>query len=177
MNFKRSLASAILAAGLLAAPAALATELPNDPETVFTATVSEQITVSVPTGIAFDVTDTSVATAAAADSVTVTEMALIEGNHLRISLAPNDSSFSADGTGNTTWDSSDISWNAATGTAFTGSAGTMSAAAATFVVVGTCTAGVNACSTDALVFTLAPKPTVNVAGAHTLSATWKFESL
>jgi hypothetical protein len=43
--------------------------------------------------------------------------------------------------------------------------------------VATCTADTATCSTTGLVFTLAAKTTVQRSGNHTLSVTWKFESI
>lgn len=177
--FKSTWTAALLASSLLLAPAAFAdtVQLPDETQTTtFTATVSEQITVTVPAAVAFDVTDTNAATPAAAATLDITAMALDPGNHLQVSIAPDATGFTAPDSG-TTWASSDVSWNAASAGSFTGSAGTMSASAGTYTVVGTCAAGVNTCATTGLVFTLAAKPTVNEAGAHTLVATWKFESL
>jgi hypothetical protein len=46
-----------------------------------------------------------------------------------------------------------------------------------FNQVATCTAGTAACSTTGLILTLAAKTTVAISGNHTLSMTWKFESI
>ena len=170
---------AVIACGLLVGASAMAATvtLPDGTQTTtFTATVSEQITVTVPAAVAFTVNDVTSSTAAAAASVTITSMALTSGNHLRISISPDAANFTAPD-GGTTWASTDVSWNASTGTDFVGASGTMSATPGTDVVVANCTLNVNACSTADLVFTLAAKPTIDQAGEHTLAATWKFESV
>ncbi|PKN59332.1 MAG: hypothetical protein CVU56_01320 [Deltaproteobacteria bacterium HGW-Deltaproteobacteria-14] len=170
---------AIIALGLFVTSSALADTviLPDATQsTTFTATVAEQITVTVPSGVAFSVDDVNSATAASAATITITSMALLSGNHLQISIAPDADAFTAPA-GGTTWAASDVSWNAATGTAITGSSGTMGATAGTYAVVANCDANAAACSTSDLVFTLAAKASVDQAGDHTLAATWKFESL
>jgi len=177
--FNRITSVAVIACSLIAGASAMAATvtLPDSTQsTTFTATVAEQITVTVPAAIGFTVNDVTSSTAAAAVGITITSMALTSGNHLKISLAPDAASFTAPNLG-TTWASSDVSWNLSTGTNYTGAAGTMSAVAGTYVVIGNCTLNVNTCSTADLTFTLAAKTTIDQAGAHTLAATWKFESI
>jgi hypothetical protein len=57
----------------------------------------------------------------------------------------------------------------------TGSAGTLSNSS--FTTVATSDANVSALSTNSLTFTLAAKSTIHRAGAYTIAATWKFESI
>lgn len=179
-NFRHMIALTALLTILGFTTAALAqttvTLTDTSQSTTFTATVSEQITVTVPSAIAWTVADVTSSTAAAGAAVTVTAIALTDGNHLKISLAPDATSFTGPVAG-TTWASSDVSWNASTGTAWTGAANSMSALAGTYVEIASCTVNVSACDTSDLVFTLAAKSSVNKAGAHTLAATWKSESL
>ena len=92
-----------------------------------------------------------------------------------MSVQANAASFTPPVGGATTWSASDVTWNAATWTNATGASGTMSNAA--YGAVATCTAGVSTCSTTGLVFTLGAKASVQQAGDHTLTVTWKFESI
>jgi hypothetical protein len=79
--------------------------------------------------------------------------------------------------GDTTWSPTDVSWNAATWTTGTGAAGTLNNDAATYTQVATSGANAATLSSNTLTFTLAAKPTVTRAGAHTLTVTWKVESI
>jgi hypothetical protein len=73
--------------------------------------------------------------------------------------------------------SADVSWDAvAFSNAGVGTAGAL-AGVATYNVVQTCAVAVTECSTLNLPFHLAAKPTVNYAGNHTLTMTWKFASI
>ena len=145
--------------------------------TTFTAEVVEQIRVTVPSGVTFDVTTTNSATNETA-SVTIDSMAFEGTNHLRVSMAPYASSFTApSGSGSTTWWSGDVSWAATGWTNGTGSSGTMSSLVGKYVAMVNCDAGANTCTNSSLSFTLAAKNTVDVAGNHTLAASWKFESV
>lgn len=144
--------------------------------TTLTATVSEQARVTVPAGIAFNVTDVTSSTAATAASVTVQSIVLATATkQLQVSVQSNAASFTPPSVGDVTWDAGDVTWNAATWTNATGASGTLSSAA--YGTVATCAAGAAGCSTTGLVFTLGAKPTVNRAGSHTLVVTWKFESI
>jgi len=143
--------------------------------TVLTANVSEQATVTVPAGITFNVTNITVPTAASAASVTVSNIVLgTATKQLRLSVQGSAASFTPPVGGATTWSAGDVTWNAASWTNATGSSGTLSSAS--YNTVADCTADAANCSTTALVFTLAAKPTVKRSGNHTLTMTWKFES-
>ena len=144
--------------------------------TTFSATVSEQARVIVPATVVFTVNDVASATNASAAAVTIDQIVLASATkQLRVSLQANAASFTAPGGSGTTWSASDVTWNAASWSNGTGASGSLSAAA--FNSVATCSADTTDCSTTGLVFTLGAKPTVNRAGTHTLTVTWKFESI
>ena len=150
--------------------------LPNSSQTTtLTASVSEQASVTVPAGVTFTVNDTGSATAASAASVSATGIVLATATkQLKISLQANAATFTQP-SGAITWNASDVTWNAATWTNATGSAGTLSNSA--YNTVATCTAGASSCDTTGLAFTLASKPTIVRSGNYTLVVTWKFESI
>jgi hypothetical protein len=169
-------------AGLLFATASVAqaqvlVTLPDTSQTTtVTATVSEQARVVVPAAVTFSVTDVSLNTAASAAAVTIDRIVLATATkQLKISLQASASSFTPPVGGATTWAATDVTWNTATWTNATGSSGTLSSS--TYNTIATCTADVATCSTTGLVFTLGSKTTVQRAGNHTLSVTWKFESM
>jgi len=144
--------------------------------TLFTATVSEQARVVVPGSVLFNVLNVGSSTAASAASVTVDQIVLSTATkQLKLSIQAAAASFTAPAGGGTTWSASDISWNNPAWTNATGSAGTLSSAA--YNTVSTCDQGTDNCSTTNLVFTLAAKPTVQRSGNHTLTVTWKVESI
>jgi hypothetical protein len=180
-SMKRLLRRAIVAAGAMALPAAahaqIVVTLPSTSlSTTLTATVSEQARVAVPAGVLFSVGDIGASTAASAASVTIDQIVLATTTkQLRISLQAGAAAFTPSIGGSPTWSASDISWNAATWTQATGSAGTLDASS--YNAIATCTAGVSSCSTSQLIFTLAPNTAITNAGNHTLSVTWKIESI
>jgi len=143
--------------------------------TTFTATVSEQANVSVPAEVDFTVVNVSSATASAAQTVSATTVVLLNGQALRVELQAGDADFTAPAGGTITWAASNISWNAATWSNGTGATGTLSSAAYTKLADSNANAG--SMSANNLVFTLAAKATVDRAGDHTLTATWKFSSI
>jgi hypothetical protein len=166
-------AATVFTAGIASAQSVL----PDTSEsTLLTATVSEQARVEVPVGVTFIVDDVAISTAASAASVTVDNIVLTTASkQLVISLQANAASFSPSVAEAATWVAGDVSWNAATFTNATGASGTLSNAG--YNAVATCTADAAACSTEALVFTLAANEAVKRAGDHTLAMTWKFESV
>jgi hypothetical protein len=144
--------------------------------TVLTVNVSQQARVRVPAGITFNVTDVGSSTAASAASITVDQIVLASASsQLRVSVKADASSFTPPAPGETTWAAADVTWNAASWTAAAGSAGTLSNAA--YNTVATCDVNASACSTSALVLTLGAQPGVQRSGTHTLTVTWKFESI
>jgi hypothetical protein len=171
------LLASVLIVGSGIAQAQTTVTLPDTSQTTtLTATVSEQARVVVPAGVTFTVTSVSNATAASGASVTVDRIVLATATkQFRVSLEANALNFTPPSVGATTWAATDVSWNAATWTNATGSAGTLTNAS--FTPVAVCTAGVATCSTSALVLTLAAKTTVQISGNHTLIVTWKFESI
>ena len=144
--------------------------------TMVSVTISEQAKVSVPTGVAFSVSDIGTTTAAAGATLTVSQIVLGSATgQLRVLLRANAPAFTPPVNGAATWSAGDISWNAAVWSSGIGSGGTLSQAS--FGTVATCDAGVPSCATSSLVFSLAPKPAVQRSGSHTLTVTWKFESI
>jgi len=143
--------------------------------TTLTANVSEQARVVVPASVTFSVTDVATATPATAAAVTIDRIVLANATkQFRISVQAGAATFTPPVVATTTWSASDVTWNAPSWTNATGSAGTLSSSA--YTTLATCVADASACSTTGLVFTLAAKATVQRAGSHTLSVTWKFES-
>jgi hypothetical protein len=181
VTMKRLLRRVIIGIGVIALPASahaqIVVVLPSTSlSTTLTATVSEQARVAVPAGVLFSVGDIGTTTAASAASVTIDQIVLATTTkQLRISLQAGAASFTPSIGGSPTWAASDVSWNAATWTQATGSAGTLSSSS--YNAIATCTAGVSSCSTSQLIFTLAPNTAITNAGNHTLSVTWKIESI
>ena len=150
------------------------------PDTSLTSTVSvnvnEQVRITVPAGVTFNVSNIGVSTVAAAVSITVDQIVMASATkQLKISLQANAASFAPPVGGAVTWSAGDVTWNAATWTNATGSAATLSHSSSN--TVATCQADAANCSTTGLVFTLAPKPTVQRSGTHTLVVAWKLESI
>jgi hypothetical protein len=143
--------------------------------TTLTATVSEQCSITLPSSIVFNVTDVSSATHAnGAISVAniVTSTAL---KQLRLSVQANAANFTPPVAMATTWSAGDVTWAAGSWTNATGSSGTLSNSSYSTVTTGT--ANVTSLSIAALTFTLAAKTTVQRSGNHTLTVTWKVESI
>jgi len=172
-----SLALCVLALGSSAAQAQTTVTLPDTSQTtLMTATVSEQARVTVPGSVSFAVTNVTNNTTASAVAITIDRIVLATATkQLQVSLQASAASFTPPVAGATTWSAGDLSWSAATWTRATGAAGTLSAAA--FTQIATCDPDVADCSTTGLVFTLAAKSTVQRAGSHTLTVTWKVESI
>lgn len=150
--------------------------------TTLTAAVAEQVRVTIPAGVSFNVTNVRSSTSEGNVAISVQNIVLSTATkQLRISLTANATSFTPPSAGATTWSASDVSWNAGPGGGpnqwqnATGSAGTLSAAA--YNTVATCNADTSSCSITKLSITLDAKPTVKRAGSHTLIVTWKFESI
>jgi hypothetical protein len=140
------------------------------------ANVSEQVRVTVPGIVNFNVTNIAVATASTPVSVTVDDVVLATaGKTVKISVLASAAAFTPSVASAATWAAVDVSWVAATfSNGGTGAIGTL---ALTAVPVPTCAADVASCSTTNLVFTLAPNALVKRSGSHTLNMTWKFESI
>jgi hypothetical protein len=169
-------AFAVMTAGIASAQTTVT--LPDSSQsTTLTANVSEQAQVTVPAGVTFNVTNVGASTAASAASVTVDQIVLATATkQLKISLQANAASFTPSVALAATWTAADVSWNAATySNSGVGAIGTLSNSA--YNEVATCGADAAACGTTDLVFTLAAKTSVKRSGNHTLSMTWKFESI
>lgn len=175
----RIVSTAAAAVLLLGVPAMAQTtvNLPDTSQTTtLTSNVSEQARVTVPAGVTFNVADVSSSTAASSASVTVTNIVLASATkQVKVSIQAGAASFTPPVAGATTWSAGDVTWNAAAWTNATGASGTLSNSS--YNTVATCDADVSSCSTTGLVFTLGAKPAVTRSGSHTLSITWKFESI
>ena len=150
------------------------------PDTSLTSTVSvnvnEQVRITVPAGVTFNVSNIGVSTVAPAVSITADQIVMASATkQLKISLQANAASFTPPVGGAVTWSAGDVTWNAAIWTNATGNAATLSHSSSN--TVATCQADAASCSTTGLVFTLAPKPTVQRSGTHTLVVAWKLESI
>ena len=132
---------------------------------------SDTADVTVPAVVSFFVYDIAMSTNSSAQTVTVTNIDMEDW--LKISLKADAENFTPPVGGATTWSAGDISWNAATWTGGTGVAGSLSSTA--YNEVAHAGEAPSSTSTSNLVFTLAAKPTVSRAGAHTLSVRWRFE--
>ncbi|HYU35265.1 MAG TPA: hypothetical protein VEW48_24190 [Thermoanaerobaculia bacterium] len=147
-------------------------------ETDFTADVHEQARVLVPATVNFEVADVAADTDAdAAASVDITQIALAAGNQLKVSIA-SPAAFSTPAAESTaTWAASSVSW-ASTWTNGTNNDGALTTDSS-YTEVATCDEDPTgaACSTDDLLFTLASDTDVIRAGNHTLTITWKFQSI
>lgn len=155
--------------------AALAVVLPDESQqTTLTATVSEQANISVPNEILFDVTNVSANTDATGLAVSATTVVLNDGNALRIELKADAANFTPPSGAAVAWAASDVSWDAAAWTGGTGAAGVLSSAA--YTKVADSSANASELSSSAVTWTLASKATIDRAGDHTLTSTWKFSS-
>ncbi len=150
--------------------------------TTLTAAVPEQARITVPAGISFSVTNVSSPTTDGNVALSVANIVLMTATkQLRILVMANGTSFTPPIAAATTWAASDVSWNAGPGGGpnqwqnAVGSAGVLNSAA--YNTVATCNADATACSINKLSFTLAAKPAVKRSGSHTLTVTWKFESI
>ena len=171
--------AAALAALLLGATGASAQQLVSMPDTtqstMFTASVAEQVTITVPAAVSFTVSNIGADTVATDASVTAANIVMSgTGKSLKISLKADAADFTPPVALSTTYAAADVSWNAPSWTNGTGASGTLSSAG--FNEVVTCNADSTGCSTAALKFTLQSHPGVQYAGSHTLTATWKVES-
>jgi hypothetical protein len=171
------LGALVLATFVRPASAQTTVALPDTSRTTtLTAVVSEQVTVTVPAAVNFNVTNVGTSTDSASASVTIANIVLATATkQVRVSVQANASSFTPPVGGATTWDADDVSWNAASWTNATGASGTLSSSA--YNAVATCTADVSSCSTTGLVFTLAANGSVRRAGNHVLTVTWRFEAI
>lgn len=169
-----SLALILLLAGVAGAQTTVTLPDSSTLTTTLTANVSEQARVTVPSGVTFNVTDLSSSAAASAASVTIDNIVISNATkQLKVSLQADAAEFTAPTGEVDNYEDGDVSYNAASWTNATGAAGTLINTA--FTEVATCTANTASCSTTALVFTLASRPTVQRSGNHTLGVTWKFE--
>ena len=169
---------ALLLVGLAggAASAQVVVPLPDQTQTsTLTATVGEQCRITVPANIAFAVTRVSQATVAAPATVTIDNIVLSNASRqLRLSVRANAANFTPPIVGATTWNATNVSWNASAWSNGGGFAGSLNNL--TFTRVFDSNPGINAAQTNNLTFTLAANPLVTRAGNHTLVMTWRVEA-
>jgi len=166
--------------GVTAVQAATLT-LPDSTQTsTMQATIREGMTITVPSLIDFgfvtiDGTNKSIAVTTAPQTVTLTGIALTGGKKVKVSLQANSVNFVD---GGALLAAADVSWNAATWTQGTGTAGTLSNAA--FNEVGHSNINpAGTVTTTNLLFTLGVHDFAAAAvqaGPQTLVVTWKVES-
>jgi len=183
----RTLITGGLTLGLSLAGASLAAaqtpvSLPSSTRTTtFAASVSEQARITVPAGITFNVADVTATTNASSASIQLTNIVLAAATkQLRVSVQANAASFTPPVAGATTWSASDVSWtipNGGPNTWLNGTRTNGSLSSGAFATVGTCDPDAASCGTIGFAMSLAAKPTVKQAGAHTLLVTWKIESI
>jgi len=131
-------------------------------------------TVTVPATLTFAVHQVGSASSATA-ALSVTAISIAGTNQLKISLNAAAAAFTPPSAGATTWNAADVSWAAGSWSHGTGSPGTLSSSA--YTTVATCSVNALFCNNNAIAFTLAAKPGVKISGNHTLTMTWKFESI
>ena len=168
--------SVLLVLALSGAGYAAVVTLSNETQTTtFTANVTEQANVTVPATVTWTVDAISSSSPSADAPVSAAAIVLNDGQALKISIAPDATDFTPPTNGIVTWASNAISW-VGSWTGGTPNNGTMSATATTYTKVVDTAANAASVASTSLVFTLAAKAGVDRAGAHTLAATWKFES-
>jgi hypothetical protein len=142
-----------------------------------TAAVAEQADISIPSAVSINVNDVNAQNAHPNLSVSISSIVLASATkQLRISLMANAATFTAPAGAPTTWNASDVSWSTPTGwTNATNVDGTLSDS--TYNLLSTCSAGVTACSTTKLKFTLAANAAIRRSGTYTIGIVWKFESI
>jgi hypothetical protein len=172
----------VLAAGTLALLAGSASAQATVPladttqTTVLTAVVNEQAKVTFPSGVTFTVNDVTGPTIGSVAGVTISNIVLATATkQLKVSVQADAAAFTPPVVGAATWSAGDVTWSASTWSSATGAAGTLSNSA--YNEVTTCAAAAANCSTSGVVFTLAPKPTVQRSGSHTLTVRWKVEAI
>jgi hypothetical protein len=175
-------ATALLLFASVRAGAQTSVTLPDTSQTTtLTASVSEQATVTLPAGVTFNVTNVAAGTTASNASITVQNIVLATATkQLKISLMANAASFTPPVGGATTWSASDVSWsapNSGPNAWVNAIRNNATLSSSTFVEAATCIADTASCSTTGFAFALAAKPTVKRSGNHTLTVTWKFESM
>lgn len=137
---------------------------------------ADQVDITIPSEISFNVTDVTSSTDGSPDPLTISydNAALSSGNELRVGIRANSTDFSslAGETGEIPCDL--LSWSITSATGFTGSAGTLSTTD-TQVLISAPNPSSGSADLD---FTLAaPGATGLVAGDHQLTVTWSLESV
>ncbi len=181
VTIKMALTTVLLLAAA-AAGAQTPVTLPDSTRTTtLSASVSEQATITVPAAVAFSVTNVTAQTTATDASISLANIVLATATkQVKISLMANAGSFTPSVGGATTWSATDVSWttpNGGGGSWVNGVRVNGTLSSSVFGEVATCTADAASCSTTGLSFKLAAKPTVQRSGGHTLSVTWKVESI
>ena len=135
------------------------------------------LSVSVPAGVGFNVTNVAVSTSGSPGSTQITWSTAIgftTSEKLRVSVQPDSSTFSGPGT--TRIAASKVSWTASASSG-TASNGTLAAGAYTVVYVSPNKLKATSSGTITLNWTLAAIAAAGLrSGTHTLTVRWKFEA-
>jgi hypothetical protein len=135
---------------------------------------AETVTTTIPAAVSFSITDVTATTVGSPNPFTVsyTGSALVAGHALYISVRANAANFTTPGAG-TAIPCGNVSWTITGALRGTGSAGTLST---TYALVYT--SMVNPTNGNVQIhWLLAPPPAGICAGSHSLSMTWKLESM
>jgi|GEM_PF-6754381 len=177
MRIKRILSLSIASLALAtAASAQVLISLPDESQTTtFTATIDEQATVTVPTDIAFHVTNVLADTASTDPSpVTVTGIVLTTTTK-KLKISVKGSAFTGS---STPYSTADVLFTGGDWTTTaTASSGNLNVDHSTYATLATCNANEAACSTADAGFSLKANSAVTTNGTQSLTMTWKFESI
>ena len=174
-NVYRLGAAALLVGFAGAANAQVNVPVPDQSQTTtLVAQVAEQVRITVPATVTFNVSNIAAATNTTA-SVTLDNIVLSSATRqLRLLLAADAPAFTPPNVGDTTWAAGAVSWGAGTWTNGVGAAGTL---ATTFNSVMLGAPAATSISNASMPFTLAANTGVSRSGAHTLVVRWRVEGV
>ncbi|MHB1461836.1 MAG: hypothetical protein ACYC1M_11190 [Armatimonadota bacterium] len=142
--------------------------------TTLTANVSEQCKITVPSTLAFYVTDITANTVTAVQVLKVENIVLATATkQLKLYIKADASTFTYSESGTPTWAPADVSWNAPVWSGGTGIAGNLSES---FSEVAVSDADSASCTTTTLIFTLKANTSIKRSGNHSLAVSWKVEA-
>lgn len=156
-------------------PATSGTLTDESPATTLVVRVREQAHLEVPAKVSFDVADPTTRTLSSPVSVRLNGIVLSQPSGLRVLVRADAPAFTPPDGGTATWRAEDVSWSAAPWSDGTGIPGTLSSSS--FQAVAHTSPGAARAATSGLVFALSPSQEVRQAGLHTLTVTWKIESM
>jgi hypothetical protein len=172
-----SIVSLAMAATAGADPAVTVTLPDTSRTTTALAIIVEQVQVTIPATITFNVIDISVATpSATASPVTVTGIVLSTlTKQLKISVKAGGATFTGSAT---PYNASDVRWTGGTWINATPQPSGGTGLTTSYKEVATCSATLLVtCSTTDAVFSLAPNASIALSGTQSLTMTWKLESI